>query len=254
MIKVNQVIKVSTTISLVASIVLTMLQVEKKYSFLPCEQVEITIEAHNGQSFITQHRVLDLVNAMYSPSLIGSALKKIDTYKVKKILESQPLIKKVLVFKTWHGVLKIYIETKYVLARIIHAKGPGYYLDENGDLVVMKGLPLLRLLVVDGLALESETIQNKNLSIHHKRLLELLLYIYKDPFFSYQITTLQLINNDKIILGTTIGNYKIEFGRAEKIYEKFQKLKFFYSHVIPYKGSDGYHRVNLEFDHQLICE
>ncbi|MBX9889661.1 MAG: hypothetical protein K2X94_00080 [Amoebophilaceae bacterium] len=254
MIKANQVIKVIITISSVASVVLAILQVEKKYSFLPCQQVEITIKAHNGQSFITQHKVLDLVNAMYNSSLIGRSLKQINTYKVKKTLESQPLIKKVGVFKTLQGVLKIDIATKYVLARIIDTKGPGYYLDENGALVAMKGLPLLSLLVVDGIPLASETIQNKALSIHHKRLLELLHYIYKDPFLSCQITTLQLINNDKIILGTAMGNYKIEFGRAEKFYEKFQKLRFFYSYVVPYKGSDGYHRINLEFDNQLICE
>lgn len=88
----------------------------------------------------------------------------------------------------------------------------------------MKRLPLLRLLVVGGIGLKAETMQNKTLCIHHKRLLEYLHYIYKDSFFSYQITTLQLINNDKIILGTAMGSYKIEFGRVEKIQEKFKKI------------------------------
>lgn len=78
--------------------------------------------------------------------------------------------------------------------------------------------------------------------------------MHRDPFWQRQITSLQVEDNGKIILGTQIGGHQIEFGKAENIEEKFQKLWLFYSQVMPYKGWNAYHLVNLEFKNQLVCQ
>ncbi|WP_123662737.1 cell division protein FtsQ/DivIB [Candidatus Cardinium hertigii] len=235
---------------------LSILLAEKKHAALLCEHIEIEIKDHSGQSVITEKDILDLLPSIHKTTLIGVPLQKIDTYSITTRLNHQPFVKNVLVYKTWHNTLKVYLETKYVIARMINPIGPHsmqMYIDENGDLIAIENLPLLRLLVIGGNP-ENIVVETDGLQRCAKELLKLLHCLYRDPFFRYQITSLEVENNHKIILGTQIGNHKIEFGYAENISEKLEKLRLFYSKVIPYKGWNAYGRVNLEFKDQLICE
>ncbi|TSJ80700.1 MAG: hypothetical protein NMK33_04535 [Candidatus Cardinium sp.] len=123
------------------------------------------------------------------------------------------------------------------------------YLDEQGRLITLKDPPPLRLLVVAG-----ENIVTEKSKLCDKGLLALLHFIYRNAFWSRQITSLEVAANGTIILGTQVGGHQIEFEKAESIEEKFEKLQLFYSQVIPYKGWKAYHRVNVAFKNQLICE
>lgn len=253
MVKMGQ-IKSIVILLLAISLSLSLLWVAKKHATLLCQQIKIQIKDHPDQSFIAEKDILDLLKATDKMALLGTPLKKISSYNIKKQLERQPLIKNVLVFKTCTGTLNICLETKRVLARIISPTGPNNtqtYVDENGNLISIQGLPLFRVLLISS---ENITTEVDGFQTCNKELLELLYNLHIDPFFCYQITSLQVENNHKITLGTQVGNHQIEFGRADNIHKKLQKLRLFYSQVIPYKGWNAYHRINLEFENQLICE
>ena len=57
-----------------------------------------------------------------------------------------------------------------------------------------------------------------------------------------------------IILYPQVTRQLIEFGKAEHFEEKFRKLRYFYTKILPSKGWNHYARVNVEFEHQIICE
>lgn len=254
--KIAQIVKGILTFFLVFCLCLAVPFAEKQYNDLRCQRIDIQIKKHEGQSFITEKTILTLLQSIDSAPLIGTSLSKIDTYKISKQLVSQPLVKDVLVYKNWSGVLKIVITTKYLIARIIspiESSGMHAYVDENGALIATKELPLLRLLVVGGDA-QNIVTQENGLQFCKKELLELLHVLYENPFLSRQITSLEVDEKDKIVLGTQVGNHRIEFGRAENIHAKLEKLLLFYNQVIPYKGWHAYKRVNLEFEQQLVCE
>ncbi|MCT4697416.1 MAG: hypothetical protein V3581_04325 [Candidatus Cardinium sp.] len=227
-----------------------LLFVSKKHTALICQAIEITIKEEPGQSFITPKAVMDCLTSTYKISLQKTPLKNINTHHIQHHLISYKFIKNVWVYKTWPGILKICLETKYCIARIINPTEPNEaYLDEAGGLLEGKGLPLLRLLIVTG-----QNIGIANNTLRDKSLLALLHFIYRDPFWKRQITSLEVTAHGKIILGTQIGGHQIAFGKAENIDEKFEKLWLFYSQVIPYKGWKAYHFINVAFDNQLICE
>lgn len=245
---VNRVAALFSTISLC----LSLLFVGEKHTNLVCKDIAIAIKAYPGQSLISSKEIAALLQSTHKISLGKTRLKRIDTYTIHHQLKSHPLIKNVLVYKTWSGILNICLETKYFIARTIglmEPNGAQVYVDEQGTLIELKGLPPLRLLVITG-----KNIATEQRKLAHKGLLALLHYMHKDAFWQRQITSLQVGDNGKIILGTQVGGHQIEFGKAEKIEEKFEKLRLFYSQVIPYKGWNTYRRVNLEFANQLICE
>lgn len=248
----GQIVSRVVTLFLTIGLCLSLLFIEKKHTTLVCKDIEVTIKDEPGQSFITPKEIVDLLQSRHNISLLKTPLKNINTYAIQNQLKSHPLIKNLLVYKTWSGTLKICLETKYFIARIISLMEPNgsqIYLDEQGSLIELKGLPLLRLLVITG-----KNIVTENRKLRDKGLLALLHYIYQDAFWRRQITSLQVETNGKIILGTQVGGHQVAFGQAENIDEKFEKLRLFYSQVIPYKGWRAYHRVNLEFEGQLICE
>lgn len=254
--KTAQIVKGILAFFLVFCLCLSVLLAEKQYNNLCCNRIDIQIKKHGEQSFITEKSILALLQSIDSVPLIGTSLSKIDAYKIRKQLESQPLVKDVLVYKNWSGVLKIVISTKYLIARIIspiESSGMHAYVDENGALIATRALPLLRLLIVGGDA-QNIVTQENGLQFCKKELLELLHVLYENPFLSRQITSLEIDEKDKIVLGTQVGNHRIEFGRVENIHEKLDKLLLFYNQVIPYKGWHAYKRVSLEFEKQLVCE
>lgn len=242
------IVKSLLTLFLTISLCLSLLFVEKKHTHLVCKDIKVAIKAYPGQTFITAQEIVDLLQSNYAITLGTTPLKKIDIYTIQNQLKKHPLIKSILVYKTWDGILNICLESKYFIARTIGLMEPKQiYVDEQGALLALK-VPL-RLLVITGKNIITEKKQ-----LAPRGLLTLLHYIHKDAFWRRQITSLEVEDDGKMILGTQLGGHKIEFGKAEKIEEKFEKLRLFYSQVIPYKGWRAYHRINLAFENQIICE
>jgi len=246
----DSIIKVTVTTCSLLGLIFSMVYIEKKYDTLLCQQIEIDIQEHFAQSFTTKATLMHLINQSCN-RLIGTSLQEIDLYALHHTLKALPFVKNILIFKTWQGNLNFFLETKYFIARSIRRQDGDFYIDKDGACVAMQGLPIFPFILVDGLDNLTGQLDNK---IHHKELLRMLNYIHADPFFSYQIATLQVLENHKIILGTQEGKQRIEFGKIEKIEEKFEKLRLFYNQVVPYKGRERYTRINIEFENQLICE
>ena len=58
----------------------------------------------------------------------------------------------------------------------------------------------------------------------------------------------------KLSFTQQVGDQRIEFGLPENISEKFAKLMVFYRQIPSVLGWDTYHRVNVEYQNQIICE
>ncbi|WP_419241420.1 hypothetical protein [Cardinium endosymbiont of Nabis limbatus] len=264
----GQIVSSVVALFLTMGLCFSLLLVEKKQTTLVCKDIAVTIQDYPEQSFITPQAIVALLQSTHKISLHKTLLNTVNTYAIQHQLTNHPLIKNALVYKTWNGTVKICLKTRCFIARIIsplpqpigielqkssidlmETNGYQIYLDKKGAVIDLKDPPLLRLLVVTG-----QNIAIENNKLRDKRLLALLGYIYKDSFWRRQITSLQVTANGKIIMGTQVGGHQIEFGTAENIEEKFEKLQLFYSQVIPYKGWEAYHRVNVAFKDQLICE
>ncbi|WP_342265274.1 hypothetical protein [Cardinium endosymbiont of Philonthus spinipes] len=248
----GKIVRRMVALFLTIGLCLSLLWAQKKHAALVCQEIAIVIKDHAGQSLIRSKEIIDLLQSTHTISLQKTLLKNIDAYAIQQQLKSHPLVKKVLVYKTWRGTLTIWLATKCLIARIVRPlSNPNdipCYLDEQGGLIAAKGLPLLRLLVVT-----DDHIVAAHKRLYDHDLLVLLQYIYQDPFWRGQITSLQVDATGKIILGTQVGGHQVIFGKAARIEEKFEKLWLFYSQVIPYKGWKAYRCVNVAFEGQLIC-
>lgn len=82
----------------------------------------------------------------------------------------------------------------------------------------------------------------------------MLEMIREDEFWKAQITELDLDGKASVTLFPLVGNEKIEFGKPDNLEVKFKKLKIFYKEILPRVGWNKYHRVNLEYEGQIVAE
>lgn len=221
------------------------------YNGVICQKIDIQIKDPHQQHLLTKEQILQnpLINN-YISTIIHQPIKDIDISLLIKKIETIPTIKQITAAKLWQGIIKVDIETKCVIARIFDAPHPPCYIDECGGIIRTQPDQCFNVRILTGISINNaQSIKEK-----YPELLTLLQYIHHDKFLSHQITSIQLLKNQKIILGTQVGNHIIEFGKIEHIKHKFEKLHIFYKHIIPYKGWNAYHRVNLEFHPQIICE
>ena len=79
-------------------------------------------------------------------------------------------------------------------------------------------------------------------------------YIDSNEFWKGQLTEMHILADGKIYFIPQIGNHKIEFGKPENVDDKLNKLMVYYKEVAPNLGWEKYHRINLEFENQIVCE
>ena len=86
-----------------------------------------------------------------------------------------------------------------------------------------------------------------------KELLALATFLHDNRFWNEQIEQIYFTAKKDIILVPRVGNHTVEFGKAEKIEEKFGKLLKFYEKGLNTIGWNKYKKINVEFDKQVIC-
>ena len=256
--KMDRVRRSIATILFITSLGLAMRFATQQYATTACSQIKIEIQSHHGQTFITEKDVLHLLQSTDHIPTVDIQLSQIHSYSIQQQLLKQPFVKSVLVFKTWPNTVHIHVKSKYMICRLLNLAQPNnvpLYVDSDGNIlpIAIASAPPLPLLIIDD-SLENILQWHDKGQICDRGLITLLHYLYRDPFFCHQITSLQMADNHKLTFGTQIGNHKIEFGKPEHIHSKFEKIRLFYSQVIPYKGWNAYHRINVEFSNQLICE
>ena len=87
-----------------------------------------------------------------------------------------------------------------------------------------------------------------------QKIYDLLKYIQRDRFWKAQVAQLDIAEDGEIIIYPQVTKQLVEFGQAENIDSKFERLKIFYKQILPRKGWNLYKRVNLKYKDQIIAE
>jgi len=164
------------------------------------------------------------------------------------------------VYSTIDGVLKIELNQRNPILRVFTEYGDSYYIDENGWMMPLSDKFTSRVLVANG-AIKTSFAMGYEINImdlkqEDKRLKDLYLlssFINSNSFLKAQIVQIYLKENGDLELIPRVGNQEILFGKAENIKEKFDKLMIFYKQGLSKTGWNGYKRINLKYNKQVVC-
>lgn len=171
----------------------------------------------------------------------GVSLHTFHLNNLEEYIEQHPLIKCAEVFASQKGVLRVNIEPRKAIVRII-TDSSTYYLDEDMKIMPTSNEYTARVLVVSG----DVGLQ------HHHQIFNFLEIIEKNEFWKSQITQLYFIN-DEVILIPRVGDQRVHFGLLTNISAKLDNLYQFYMQAMPVKGWQTYSDISLKYSNQLVC-
>ena len=169
-------------------------------------------------------------------------------------LKAHPFVRDAQVYRDLAGDLHADVRQNRPIARLSHPDaGQDTYVDAAGQPLPLSPLFTARVATVAraaGVGLPPTFFQDSS----GRRYLDFLRYVDEHPFWRAQVSQVVIEPGGKLSFSQQVGDQRVEFGLPESISEKFAKLMVFYRQIPSVLGWDTYHRVNVEYQNQIICE
>lgn len=245
-------------------IVLSLSFVSLKEKNILITSLNISITNPTEISFLNETDVQNFFEAR-NEKLINNQFKNLNIPLLEKSLNSHPAVANAEISADLNGELKISVEQRKPVLRIINQDGESYYIDANSKLMPLSENYTARVLVATGSIIEpfarrsefsvEQIKKNKiysNFSILDD-LWDLATYINKDTVLSALIHQINVSRNKEIELYPSMGHHKILFGTATNIEEKFNKLKIFYKEGLnKTNGWSNYSQINIKYKNIVV--
>jgi cell division protein FtsQ len=151
------------------------------------------------------------------------------------------------------GILSITIQQHQPIARIAKPMAADGYVTAEGKVIPTSNSYTSRVLILEGRHAEA-LMQKGEISEEMPELMDLIRFINGDEFWSAQITELEVNSRSDINLYQQVGSQIIEFGDAQDVESKFERIEIFYKEILPRKGWNAYNKVSVKFSDQIVCE
>lgn len=171
---------------------------------------------------------------------INSSKDSIALIKIENEIDNNTYIEKSQVFKTVGQQLRVNINQKDPIARLI-TKDSSFYLDKNSNFMSLSKLQSVKVPVVFGY--NSET----NLDF----LTKVSLFIKEDDFLKNNVSQI-MVNNNKISLKLRDYRASILIGDNNRLKSKITNLKAFYIRAKEEGNLKNYNMINLQFENQVV--
>ena len=171
-------------------------------------------------------------------------ISMIPFFEIEQSLENHCYIKNAEVYYDSFGNINVVVENKVPIVRIHKTNGDDFYLDEDGFMFPVSSNYTKNVLIASGFIVDSLDL---------KSILKVSRYVCKNSLWNSQITQVYINNQKEIELVPRVGNHTIILGDIERMEEKFENLKLFYSQGVKQTGWRKYKEINLKYKNQIVC-
>ncbi|KAA6337128.1 hypothetical protein EZS27_014763 [termite gut metagenome] len=208
-----------------------------------CRDVIFIIKDPVNAGFVTKHDIMDMLQReKLNPK--DKPMDKINAHTIEEALSKHILIDRVECYKTLSGKIRIEINQRIPVLRVMSRNGENYYIDNKGKIMPVNVKTIAHLPVVTGYVDKAFAVNN---------LYALGMLLYTDTFWSAQIEQINVLPRGEIELVPRVGEHIIFLGTTDRLEQKFRRLKEFYLKALNTVGWNKYSRINLEFKNQIVC-
>ncbi|MDD2435995.1 MAG: cell division protein FtsQ [Massilibacteroides sp.] len=207
-----------------------------------CKSIEIVVKDSLDKHFVTK---TDLTSFLKQKKIypVNKLMTEINTDQIEQTLLGNEMIALVEAYKTPSGILKMEVEQKIPILRVISPRG-NFYVDNRGTLMPISSRYAAHVPVASGYI-------EKGLAVTD--LYKFALFLQGNKFWNAQIEQIYIHPDGEVDLIPRIGNHRIVLGTFEKFEEKLDNLRLFYDLVIPKMGWEKYSIINLKYKNQIVC-
>lgn len=227
---------------LLGYIVLASFFLTDKKTDKECDEILIVVKDSLNKHFVNEQDILSLLKRVDLDPL-NKPMSDINTESIEKELMNNQMIANVEAYKTPSGKIKLEIEQKMPILRVISAGG-SYYVDNKGSTMPVSARYVAHVPVVSGSV-------EKELAVTD--LYKFALFLQKNDFWNNQIGQIYVHPDAEVELIPRVGNHRIVLGTLDEFEEKLENLQLFYKQVIPKMGWERYKMINLKYKDQIVC-
>ena len=245
--------KIVRSTAWVLVLVATVAFVELRRGKRVCQRLVIEIEQTDEHHFIGRDDIRLLVTQQQMGPLEGTRLRDIDLKMLEKNVATNNYVQHVDVYHDLAGNVVVQARQNRPIARILQPEATDAYLGADGRFLPLSERFTARLTVLSGEYMPTLLKANVPEDSVGAHVLELVRYIEQDAFWRAQIAQIDMNKKGDIMLYPQIGKQRIDFGKADHLSEKFDKLAVFYDQILPRRGWNHYEQVSLKYKNQIVC-
>lgn len=207
-----------------------------------CRDLQVVVVDSLDKHFVSEN---DLVYILKKAGLnpIKKPMDEVNTDRIENELLKNEMIARVEAYKTPSGMIKLEVEQKIPILRVISPRG-NYYVDNLGSTMPVSRRYVAHVPVVSGYV-------EKELAVTD--LYKFALFLQENEFWNDQIEQIYVYPDNDIELIPRVGNHRIMLGTLDEFEEKLANLKLFYEQAIPKVGWEKYSMINLKYKNQIVC-
>ena len=207
-----------------------------------CHDLQVVVVDSLDKHFVSEN---DLVYILKSAGLnpIKKSMNEINTDKIEAELMKNEMISRVEAYKTPSGTIKLEVEQKIPILRIISSRG-NYYVDNLGTTMPVSRRYVAHVPVVSGYV-------EKELAVTD--LYKFALFLQENDFWNDQIEQIYVHPDNEVELIPRVGDHRIVLGTFDDFAEKLNNLQLFYEQAIPKVGWERYGIISLKYKNQIVC-
>ncbi len=224
-----------------------------------CTKVKVFVLDSNQNMFISS-KDIDKILAKNEINVLGYPVKKINTLKLEKLIETHPSIEQANVYSSVKGKINVLINQRKPLLRIMADNGDGYYIDTQGLIMPLSTNYTTRVPIVTGnIKKYYQKYKNQQLAkpesdtLLHKLFL-LGKELKEDKYWSAMCDQIYITRDLNIKMIPKIGASEIILGKNQDFKKDLKILTTFYTEVLPVVGWEKYKSINLQFNRQIVCK
>jgi cell division protein FtsQ len=228
-----------------------------------CREFHVKITGKDGNNFVDSIAVVKQVYTIFD-SLPGQSLRNFSLKTIENLVNEMYYVESSQVYRTIDGKVKVNIQQREPLARVINSHNESFYIDINGRMMKTTNRYAARVMVVTGyiparyspvINLTDKLPQNESSRSETlmRELFILVNYIHQNAFLKAWIDQVFVTRSGGFELIPKNGVHVIEFGDTTDMDEKFEKLLVFYRNGLTQMGWNNYKRINLKYKNQIVC-
>jgi cell division protein FtsQ len=216
--------------------------------------VRVKVDNINENHFLDEQDILSLME-FDQVAMKGAGFSEVNMREVERKIKRQPFIQDAQLYSDLKGNIIVRTSLRRPIARIVRNDGPDGYIAEDGTVMPVSDKFTSRVVLVGGSYIPT-LLKQRNLTSSEdgRMLMHVIETIREDEFWKAQIAQLNIDSKMRITMLPQVGNERIEFGKPERVAQKFDKLMIFYKEILPRMGWNKYSRVNLEYEGQIVAE
>lgn len=207
-----------------------------------CRDLQVVVVDSLDKHFVSES---DLVYILRRAKLdpIKKPMNEINTDKIEKELLKNEMIARVEVYKTPSGMIKLEVEQKIPILRVIGSRG-NYYVDNLGTTMPVSRRYVAHVPVASGYVEKALAVTD---------LYKFALFLQENDFWNDQIEQIYVHPDSEVELIPRVGDHRIVLGTFDRFEEKLDDLQLFYEKAIPKVGWEKYSIISLKYNDQIVC-